>query len=139
MEHLVNYFPNSERIIFIDENLYIKKSKALARYCRKSYKDLIFNVVPQLRKSGKKDGVYETEIATDNLFEKVYGKIILKFSVQNDITIIEDIEPNDILIDCYMKHLPVYKGVPYSTKKDLFKIKTMEEICAKNTECQTGK
>ena len=49
----------------------------------------------------------------------MYGTITLKFSVKNDIAIIEDIEPNDILIECYMKNLPIYKGIPYSTQKDL--------------------
>lgn len=117
---------------FLDENLYIKKKKALARYCRKAYKDLIFNVFPKLKESGKKDGIYEVNLRTEPLFEKAYGKITLKFTVSNDVVIIEDIEPNDILIECYMKNLPIYKGIPYSSKKDLFKLKTMEEICAKN-------
>lgn len=116
-------------LIFLDENLYIKKKKALARYCRKSYKDLIMHIIPTLLKDGKTDGIYVADITTDDLFEKVYGKIRLKFSIQNDIAIVEDIEPNDILIECYMKNLPIYKGVPYSSKKDLFKIKTMEELC----------
>ena len=119
---------------FLDENLYIKKKKALSRYCRKAYKDLIFNVFPKLKESGKKDGIYEVNLRTEPLFEKAYGKITLKFTVRNDAVIIEDIEPNDILIECYMKNLPIYKGIPYSSKKDLFKLKTMEEICAKNTE-----
>ena len=113
---------------FLDENLYIKKKKGLSRYCRKSYKDLILNVFPKLVELGKKDGCYEVELWTEPLFEKVYGKIVLKFSVQNDVTIIEDIEPSEILIECYMKNLPVYKGIPYANKKDLFKIKMMEEL-----------
>ena len=116
-------------LMFIDENLYIKKKKALARYCRKSYKDLIQNVIPTIIKDGKNDGIYSVDIDTEKLFEKVYGKIRLKFSVVNDMAIIEDIEPNDILIECYMKNLPIYNGVPYSNKKDLFKLKMMEEIC----------
>lgn len=116
-------------ITFVDENLYIKKKKALARYCRKAYKDLILNVFPKLKECGKKDGIYEVNLRTEPLFEKAYGKIMLKFTVRNDVVVIEDIEPNDILIECYMKNLPIYKGIPYSTKKDLFKLKTMEEIC----------
>lgn len=128
MERLTNNLINDERIMFIDENLYIKKSKALSRYFRKSYKDLIFNVIPKLRKVGKQDGIYEVGIDTDELFERVYGKIKLKFSVQNDITIVEDIEPNDILIMCYMKNLPLYKGIPYATQKDLNKLKIMEKL-----------
>ena len=44
---------------------------------------------------------------------------------------IEDIEPNDILIACYEKDLPIYRGIPYDTKKDLEKIKIMEALCKK--------
>ena len=47
----------------------------------------------------------------------------LKFSVQNDIAVLEDITPSELLLNCYMKDLPVYKGLPYDTSKDLFKIK----------------
>ena len=62
------------------------------------------------------------------MFEKVYGKITLKFSVKNDIAILEDITPNDILMACYSKDLPTYKGIPYDSKKDLEKIKIMEAL-----------
>lgn len=114
-------------IEFLDENLYIKKKKGLSRYFRKAYKELIFEIIPKLKECGKKDGAYEIKLITEPLFEKVYGTITLKFSVKNDIAIIEDIEPNDILIECYMKNLPIYKGIPYSTQKDLFKLKLMEK------------
>lgn len=114
-------------VSFVDENLYKKKEKALRKYFMKCYKHLIFEVVPKLKKPGKKDGKYIYDLPTEDLFEKVYGKIQLIFSVKNDVAIIEDIVPGKILEACYMRELPIYKGVPYNTKKDLFKIKMMEE------------
>lgn len=115
-------------IIYLDENLYRKKKKALARYFRRTYKYLSMKVIPTLGKEGKKDGIYEIYLPTEELFEKVYGKIYLHFSVKNDVAIIEDILPNDILISCYEKDLPTYKGIPYETIKDLKKIKIVERL-----------
>lgn len=115
-------------IRILDENLYIKKTRALRRYFKKVYKSLIFEILPKLMLDGKKDGIYEVALPTDELFEKVYGEIILKFSVKDDNVIIEDILPNDILIACYSKTLPTYKGIPYDTEKDLAKLKIMEKL-----------
>ena len=117
-----------KEIIYLDENLYRKKKKALARYFRRNYKYLSMKVIPTLGKEGKKDGIYEIYLPTEELFEKVYGKIYLHFSVKNDVAIIEDILPNDILISCYEKDLPTYKGIPYETIKDLKKIKIAERL-----------
>ena len=51
----------------------------------------------------------------------------LKFSVRNDVAILEDITPSEFLLNCYMRDLPVHKGLPYDSKKDLFKIKILGE------------
>lgn len=114
--------------MFLDENDFIKKQRALKRYFKRGYKYLLFKVSPTLKERGKKDGVYEVELPSDELFTRVYGKIKLKFSVRNDIAIIEDITPGDFLIKCYERDLPTYKGIPYLTKDDLKKIKIMEMI-----------
>lgn len=115
-------------ITYLDENLYRKKKKALARYFRKNYKYLSMKVIPKLGKENKKDGIYKIYLPTEKLFERVYGKMYLHFSVKNDVAIIEDILPGEILISCYEKDLPTYKGIPYETEKDLKKIKIMERL-----------
>lgn len=119
-------------ITYMDDILYKKLEKGLSRYFRRAYKYLIFDVCEKLKKPNKADGMYELKLPTDDLFEKVYGPLILKFSVKNDIAIIEDITPREILLSCYERDVPVYKGIPYDTKKDLFKIKAMEGLCQKN-------
>ena len=121
-------------ITYLDYNLYRKLEKGLSRYFRRAYKYLIFEATTKLKQPNKIDGIYEVELPTDELVEKVYGKIFLKFSVKNDIAIIEDIQPREILLRCYEKDMPIYKGIPYDTKKDLFKIKAMEGLCQKNKE-----
>ena len=126
-------------ITYLDENLYRKKKKALARYFRRNYKYLSMKVIPKLGKENKKDGIYEIYLPTEELFEKVYGKIYLHFSVKNDVAIIEDILPNDILISCYEKNLPTYKGIPYETERDLKKIKIVEKMIWLEKKEKNGK
>ena len=115
-------------VVMLDENLYRKKELALRRYFRRAYKYLIFDAVPKLKQSGKKDGIYQVELPSDELFKKVYGEMVLKFSVKNDVAIIEDVEPSEILLECHQRELPIYKGIPYASKKDLTKLKTMEML-----------
>ena len=123
-------------ISYLDENLFIRRKRALTRYFKKCNKYLIFEVFPKLLQRGKKEGHYSLDLPTSELFERVYGKVVLKFTVKKDVAILETIEPEDILDACYVVDLPVYKGIPYRDKKDLFKIKAMEEIlkCEKKKE-----
>ena len=110
-------------VTYIDENDFIKKQRALRKYFTKCYKYLVFKAIPKLKEPNKKDGIYEVELPSGDLFKRIYGPMKLKFSVQNDIAVLEDITPSELLLNCYMKDLPVYKGLPYDTSKDLFKIK----------------
>ncbi len=115
-------------ITILDEVLFAKKINALKRYFMKNYKYLAFEVIPKLKREGKIDGSYKLELPTDALFEKVYGKMQLNFTVKNDVAILEDIIPGEILTACYEKDLPTYKGIPYDTERDLAKIKIMEKL-----------
>lgn len=110
-------------ITFVDENEYKKLERALRKYCMKSYKVLIFDIFPSLRDKKLKDGDYEYELLTDKSFEKVYGKIKLKFYVHGNIIVIKNLEPYEMLMAMHSVELPTYKGVPYRDKKDLFKIR----------------
>ena len=119
-------------ITYLDENEFNKKERALARYFRKNYKYLMFEVYPTLKKDKKIDGKYEIELPVEELFERVYGKMRLKFSVKNDVAILEDITPHEILMACFSRDIPTYKGIPYNENKDLKKIKMMEAMLWKN-------
>lgn len=110
-------------VTYLDQNDFTKKQRALQKYFTKCYKYLISNAIPKLKEPNKKDGIYEVELPSGDLFKRVYGPMKLKFSVQNDVAVLEDITPSEFLINCYMKDLPVYNGIPYDTQKDLFKIK----------------
>jgi len=121
-------------IMILNETDYKKKERALRRYFTKSYKELIFDVVPKIKKQGKKDGLYKYELVTEELFKKVYGPLELQFTIKNDKAYIEDLLPSELLMEGFYRDLPIYKGIPYRNKNDLKKIKMMEAIL-----CQSGK
>lgn len=116
-----------KNVVILDEITYKKKLRGLRQYFMKSYKYLTFEIMPNLIEIGKKDGIYSVDIPTDYFFEKCYGKLQLLFSVKNDVVIIEDLVPHDILMQCHMKLLPLYHGTPYYQEKDLFKLKVLEK------------
>ena len=115
-------------ITYLDENEYKKKERALRKYFMRNYKNLIFEVYPTLKREGKIDGKYEVDLLLGELFEKVYGKPKLLFSVRNDVAILEDIYPGELFLDLNNVECPTYKGVPYRNKKDLEKIRIAERL-----------
>ena len=113
-------------ITYIDENDFIKQTRALKKYYMRTYKDLFFNVNYKMKQADYEDGDYEIKLYTEESFKKVYGEFILKFFVKDKVIIIKEITPREILIDLFkMKLLKTYKGVPYRNEFDLFKIKLL--------------
>ena len=118
---------NRKLIIYIDENEFRKKERAIKKYFMGAYKYWIFEAVPKLQQVNKIDGQYELELPVSELFKKVYGNLRVLFTVKNDVVVLENIEPSGILIDMHRKELPTYKGIPYRDDKDKFKINLMKE------------
>lgn len=114
-------------VVILDENNFKKKLKSLRMYFMKSYKYLTFEIMPNITKLGKKDGIYSLDIPIDDFFIKCYGKLQLYFSIKNDVVIIENLVPSEILMQGYTRLLPIYHGVPYYQEKDLFKLKLLEK------------
>lgn len=114
-------------ITYIDENEFKKRERVLKKYLMRAYKYWIFEAIPKLQKENKIDGKYELELPASELFKKVYGEVKVLFSVKDDVVILEDILPRDILTDMHRKELPAYKGIPYRDEKDKFKIELMKE------------
>lgn len=112
-------------ITYIDENDFIKQTRALKKYYMRTYKDLFFNVNYKMKQADYEDGDYEIKLYTEESFEKVYGEFILRFYVKNKTIVIKEITPREILIDLHKSLLKTYKGVPYRNEYDLFKIKIM--------------
>lgn len=110
-------------ISFFDENDYIKCQRALKSYLLRSYKDLVFRVLPEIKSGELSDGDYETEIYTDEKFKMVYGTIKLRYLVKGNVVVIKELIPSTILHHIYGVIPHVYKGVPYTTATELFKIK----------------
>ena len=118
---------NRKCITYLDEVDYKKKERAIRKYFWKTYDYLMEEVIPILQKENKKDGKYKLELPVPNLFKKVYGEVDLLFSVKNDMVILEDITPNELLLEMYNRFLPVHKGIPYRNERDKFKIELLKE------------
>lgn len=92
-----------------------------------SYKDLLFHL-DKRKLYELKDGAYVKELLTTEEIKFVYGTIKLCFSVKNGNIVIENLEPEDFLLDGYYTLLNVYQGIPYRNEKDLFKIKLLKNM-----------
>lgn len=118
----------ANKMIYLDENDFIKKLTSLKKYFKKTYNYYMHEVMEKLRKPNKIDGIYSLELPTDDIVKRVYGAITLQFSVKHDIAILEDLKPSELLLEGYSRVLPIYKGIPYRDKKDLSKIKLIEKM-----------
>ena len=135
---------NSYVIEYLNENEYRKKERAVKKYNMLAYKKLMFEFYPNFR-DGKFDGVvtskntkdnitkYDLKLPTDAMFSKVYGDVVLHYTVYEAqrIVMLNNITPDDILTEGHQKELSTYKGVPISKShadKDMFKINLLDMI-----------
>ena len=135
---------NSYVIEYLNENEFRKKERAVKKYNMLAYKKLIFEFYPDFRE-GSFNGVvvsknagegivkYELKLPTDHTFAKVYHDIILHYTVyeKQKIVMLNNITPDDILMEGHQKELTTYKGVPISkshAEKDMFKINLLNML-----------
>ena len=135
---------NSYVIEFLNENEFRKKERAVKKYNMLAYKKLIFEFYPGFRE-GNFGGIavskneveaytkYELKLPTDSMFSKVYGDLVLHYTVYENqkIVMLNNITPDDILTEGHQKELSTYKGVPISkshAEKDMFKINLLNML-----------
>lgn len=118
----------SRVITFLDDNDYIKKLRGLKRYNMRAYKYIMFHLKDDI--DNQEEGKHIKNLYTDNKFKKVYGQVQIVYTIKNNVAIIENILPDEFLLDGYMVDLKTYIGVPYRNKQDLFKIQMLEKIGA---------
>lgn len=103
--------------------------RSLRLYNKIAYKQVVFrDRLEELEFEKLSDGTYKAELKTDSLFKKVYGSCEVYMEVGRKSIKIIRIEPYDLLMAGYRKILDTYKGIPYRDKKDLFKIRMMDNI-----------
>lgn len=116
--------------LYINKTDFIKKKRALRTYCPKAHKDLIF-----INKKGLQydvDGRYSLDLYTSKEFKFVYGQIKLIYIIKNGNIILEDITPQQFLLDGYSTMLGIYKGIFYRDNRDKFKIDLFKTMKARN-------
>ena len=123
---------------YLDENNFKKLERSLKKYNMVAYKKLMFDFYPKLR-SGEFVGelvsinkheqteTYDLRLPTDSLFVKVYGEVKLNYTVykSNNVVMLNNLEPKDILLDGHKSELTAYKGIMIpkaNAQKEMFKI-----------------
>lgn len=103
--------------------------RSLRLYNKVAYKQVVFrDRLEELEFTKLSDGTYKAELKTDSLFKKVYGSCEVYMEIGKKSIKIIRIEPYDLLMAGYRKILDTYKGIPYRDKKDLFKIRMMDNL-----------
>ena len=131
-------------IEYLNENEFRKKERAIKKYNMLAYKKLLFDYYPSLREgnllgvmvsNNPEEGIstYELKLPTDVMFNKVHGDIVLHYSVYDKerIVMLDNITPDDILMEGHQKELTTYKGVMVSkshAEKDIFKINLLNML-----------
>lgn len=123
---------------YINENEFRKIERALKKYNMLAFKKLNFEYYPSLRKgeflgelvstdTKKCTETYELKLPSDHLFTQVHGEVKLRYIVYKDqnVVMLETIEPRDILLEGHVAELTTYKGVMISkanADKDKFMV-----------------
>ena len=131
-------------IDYVNENEFRKKEKSIKKYNMLAYKKLMFEYYPALKEgnfmgvitsTNKAEGItkYDLKLPTDRTFSKVYGDIVLHYTVYENqkIVMLNTISPEDILDEGHQSELKTYKGVLISkthADKDIFKINLLDSL-----------
>lgn len=99
--------------------------RSLRKYNMVGYKQIIFkDKVVKLEFNRVHDDLYVADLATDRLFEQVYGKYrVYVLQGQNNSVKVISVDPEDLLTEGFRRTLNTHLGTPYRDEKDLFKIK----------------
>ena len=135
---------NTHIFEYLDEDDFKKKERSVRKYNMLAYKKLTFNYYPELRKGNflgkkvsadriKKTVNYELPLPTDELFMKVYGEIVLHYTVYTEkgIILLTDITPEGLVDEGHRAESSTYKGVVISKtnpEKDMFKINLLNRL-----------
>lgn len=123
---------------YVCENEFKKLERALKKYNMLAFKKLTFDYYPALRNGNflgevisvnKKNNTkrYELKLPSDKIFATIHGDIKLLYTVhENDeVVVLEEITPKEILLEGHRSELTAYKGIMISKaneKKDMFKV-----------------
>lgn len=123
---------------YVCENEFKKLERALKKYNMLAFKKLNFDYYPALRNGNfvgelvsvnKKNGTetYELKLPSDKMFTQIHGEVKLIYTVhkKEDVVVLENITPSDILLEGHRSELTTYKGIMISkanASKDMFKI-----------------
>ena len=115
------------RINYKDENNFNKLLRSIKKYNMKAYKEIIFDIIPNLRAGNLvgiklNDDTYKCHLYSSEINEFVYGELYLVYKIIDGRIYLWSIEPKEYLLKGHSRELPTYKGVTILTPKDRFKV-----------------
>ena len=132
---------------YVNENEFKKLERALKKYNMLAFKKLNFEYYPEFRNGkflgekvsvNKKQGTetYELKLPSDKMFAQVHGEVKLKYTVykKEEIVVLDELYPKDILLEGHRSELTTYKGIMISkanASKDKFKIDLLSMLQGK--------
>ncbi len=123
---------------YVNENEFRKLERAIKKYNMLAFKKLSFEYYPALKNgnflgnlvsTNKKNGTetYELKLPSDKMFAQIHGEVKLIYTVhkKEQVVMLENITPSEILLEGHRSELTTYKGIMISksnASKDMFKI-----------------
>ena len=123
---------------YVNENEFRKLERAIKKYNMLAFKKLSFEYYPALKNgnflgnlvsTNKKNGTetYELKLPSDKMFAQIHGEVKLIYTVhkKEQVVMLENITPSEILPEGHRSELTTYKGIMISksnASKDMFKI-----------------
>lgn len=114
--------------LYLEHQEYTIGMRALRQYNKKAHKEVLFNVLPNIRSGNligeTEDGKhYKVALSTDPKFVFVHGRVYLTYIIHEDfVAEITGIEPSETLTKLYRSLVDVVEGVPITGPKDKFKL-----------------
>lgn len=112
------------KIQYMNEVEYRKLLRGLREINMLAYKQIVFKNF----EIDKQPGKHEITLESDDTFKKVHGDIKLIYSTIGDTIVIEDLQPNKVLLEYHNRRKGTYEGVPFVDAKDIFKINLIKEL-----------
>ena len=120
----------SKYYLIREETPFTRSLRALNKYNKLVYKEILFKVLPDLGlgKHAMEGTNLRIDLSCDDKFTRIYGQLYLSYSVKDDVVIVHRVEPYTILNSLYSQIYATSKGVPVLSERDRFKILLFDKL-----------
>lgn len=124
-----------------DNKNFLVGLRALDKYNKLAYKQLLFDILPKLRNGEfigetKDKKNYKVKLSCDETFKQIHGQLFFTYTVdrKNKVIYLNQIEPFKKLLQLYQKLSKVQNGVPLLNDADAFKLNLLKYMKGNNND-----